>query len=280
MFRTSLRPYYVMGAVIAALLAITGGAGVLVEGLYRPFLSEPLVAFQFWQDLVSLLFAPLLVAAMVRTARGSVRAFVIWTGLLVYTLYYYAFYVFDFVYTAYYPLYLALVGLAAYSLIGLLTSVDPCRFCTHVGQAMPVRLIGGVLGTTLLFVPIWLIGVAQSIARQQPGETDLVFVFDLPFLIPACVVAAVQVWRRRPLGYLLSGPLLVKAVASGVLLTGGELLKLQRGLPLAIEQLAMYLVLAVVGGAGLALYLRHLHMDQGAAARCETTLRPMGQPSA
>ena len=72
MIRTSLRPYYVLGSLIALLLVITAGAGVFTEGLYSPFLSAELVAFQYFQDLVSLLFAPLLIAAMVyRRARLS-----------------------------------------------------------------------------------------------------------------------------------------------------------------------------------------------------------------
>lgn len=262
MMRTSLRPYYLMGALIAALLAVTAAGGVLVEGLYTPFLSESIVAFQFFQDLVSLIFAPLLLVAMYLTARGSVRAFVVWTGLLVYVLYYYSFYVFDFVYTGFYPLYLALIGLSNYSLIGLLTAVDPDAFRRRANERMPVHLIAVVLGTTLLFVPIWLSMLARGIAAGQPGETDLVFIFDLPFLIPACLFAAIQIWRRRPVGYLLSGPLLVKAVTSGLLLTGGELLKMQRGLPPAMEQLAMYLFLGLVGSLGLLFYLRDIGNDE------------------
>jgi hypothetical protein len=262
MMRISLRPYHVMGGLIAGLLAITAAGGLFIEGIYSRFLSEPIIAFQFFQDLVSLIFAPVLLAAMVLTARGSARALVIWTGLLVYVLYYYAFYVFDLVYTVFYPLYLALIGLSSCSLIGLLTGVDLERFRQRVSDRMPVRLLAVVLGMTLLFVPIWLIMLARGIAAGQPGETDLVFVFDLPFLIPACLFAAVQIWRRRTVGYLLGGPLLFKAVTSGLLLTGGELLKMQRGIPPALEQLAMYLFLGTVGAVGLLFYLRNLDASE------------------
>jgi hypothetical protein len=277
MLRTSLRPYYLMGALIAALLIVTAAAGLLIEGLYRPFLSEPIVAFQFFQDLISLLFVPLLVAAMYLTSRGSPRAFVIWNGLLVYVAYYYAFYAFGFVYTVFYPLYLVLVGLATYSLIGLLTGVDLEAFRARVDERMPVRFIGVVLGTAVLFVPIWLGMMVQRIAARQPAETGLVFVFDLCFLIPAIAFAAVQVWRRRPSGYLLSGVLLIKATVSGLLLTGGEFLKMQRGLPPALDQLAMYVFLGVAGLLGLVLYMRNLRDQPGQEARREG-LRPLGQP--
>jgi hypothetical protein len=279
MIRISLRLYYLMGTLIAALLAVTAAAGLFVEGLYRPFLSETLIAFQFFQDLVSLIFAPLLLVAMYLTSRGSLRAFVIWAGLLVYVAYYYAFYAFGFVYTLFYPLYLALIGLASASLIGMLTSVDLQTFRTHVSDRMPVRFIGVVLGTAVLFVPIWLSMMVQHIAAQQASETDLVFVFDLCFLIPAIVFAAVQIWRRRPIGYLLCGVLLIKATISGLLLTGGELLKMQRGLPPALDQLAMYVFLGVAGLLGLVFYMRNLHDQPGSEARSEA-LRPLSQPHA
>lgn len=261
MTRSSLRPYTIMSILIAALLLITAGAGVMTEGIYSPFLNESLVAFQWFQDLISLFFAPLLLAMVIFANRGSLRAFVIWFGILIYVAYYYAFYCFGFVYTIYYPLYLALMGLAFYSMIGLLTTADLKFLQQHVGDKMPVRLIGCVLGMTLLFTPIWLSMIWQGIQTQQAGTTDLVFVLDLPFLIPACALAAVQIWRKRPFGFLLSGPLLFKATVSGILLTGGEMLKVQHGLAPAWDQLVLYLFLAVVGSIGLLQYMRNLHDD-------------------
>jgi hypothetical protein len=279
MFRTSLRPYRLMGSLMAALLVVAAGGGLLAPTIYRPFLSDGLVAFQSLQDVMALLFAPLLVAAMHGTGRGSARAFVAWVGLLVGVVYYYAFAVFDFFYTVYYPLYLALVGLGVYSLIGLLTGVDAAAFAGRVSRRMPVRLIAGVLATTLLFVPIWSVGIARGIAAQRPGQMDLVFVLDLCFLIPACLVAAVQVWRRRPAGYLLSGPLLVKAAVSGILLSAGEVQKMLRGQPPTVEELGIYLLLAVVGSVSVVLYLRSLQGGPREGARRDV-LGPLPRPSA
>jgi hypothetical protein len=237
MIHPSLRPYYLVGAMIAALLAVAAGAGLADPGIYRPFLSPPLVAFQYLQDLASLAAAPLLLAAMYLTSRGSLRAFAAWNGLLIYVGYYYAFLAFDFVYSAFYPLYLALVGLSIASLIGLLAGADLALFRARVSDRMPARFIAAVLGSAALF--------------------------DLCFLIPAMVFAAAQIWRRRPLGYLLGGALLVKATISGLLLTGGELLSMQRGRPPALDQLAMYVFLGAAGMAGLFFYLRNLRDQPG-----------------
>jgi hypothetical protein len=202
MFRHSLRPYTWLGGLTALFLAITAVAGLFVKDIYRPFIPAELIASQYVQDAISLLTAPALVATMVFTHRGSARASVLWAGLLVYTAYYYAFYAFDHVVTVVYPLYIALVGLAVYGLIGLLASIDVAAFAGRVRGQMPVRFIASVLGVTLLFVPLWLLMIAQDIAASQARATATVFVLDLAFLIPACTLAAPALGlpaRRRAL---------------------------------------------------------------------------------
>ena len=273
MFHHSLRPYTLMGSLIALLLAITAGAGVLIANFYAPFITAPGYVATLWvQDLVSLLAAPVLVAAMFWTLRGSRRAFVVWCGVLVYTIYYYAFYVFGFTYTVLYPLYLVLMGLGVYSLIGLLVGIDLSTFAAGIDAKMPVRTLAVILLIALLFVPLWGSMLAHDIQLKQPRVTALVFVLDLCFLLPAIAIAAVQLWQRRPLGYLLSGILLVKAAVSGILLAVSTVWAAQLGMPLALEELGMYLFLTIAGSAGVFFYMRHLH-DTPATAKVRASPR-------
>jgi hypothetical protein len=260
-----------MGSLIALLLAITAGAGVLIANFYAPFITAPGYVAALWvQDLVSLLAAPILVAAMFWTLRGSRRAFVVWCGVLVYTIYYYAFYVFGFTYTVLYPLYLVLMGLGVYSLIGLLAGVDLAAFATGVDAKMPVRTLAVILLIALLFIPLWGSMLARDIQAQQPRVTALVFVLDLCFLLPAIAIAAVQLWQRRPLGYLLSGILLIKAAVSGILLAVSTIWAAQLGMPLAVEELGMYLFLTIAGSAGVFFYMRHLHDSAATVTTAQT----------
>lgn len=254
-----VRPWDAVGFVIALLLAVTAGAGLFVTDFYRPFLeSQLLLAGAIVQDAVSLGVAVALVSVIIRARRGSLRAFVVWNGLLLYTLYYYSFYAIDEVYTPLYPLYLALMGLAAYSLLGLLSRVDLVEFTRHMRPSLPARWISLVLGMAILFVPLWLTMVVSTIRTQTGHPFTTVFVLDLAFLIPAMVIAAVQLWRRRPSGYLLAGVLLVKSAISGLLLTVGSLWQIQLGFPVAMEELGMYLFLLTAGGLALAVFLSHL----------------------
>lgn len=259
MTRSSLRPYYIMSSLVAAALAVTASAGLLNTAIYSPFVKSPalLVGLPI-QDLASLLAAPLLVAAMVLTGRGSRRALVLWAGLLLFAGYYYAFYVFGYVYTIFYPLYIAILSLSFYALIGLLLAVDLPAFARHVDGSMPVRFIAFVLAMPLLLLPIWGMGILQGIQTQQVGPADLVFVLDLAFLIPLMTYAAVQIWRRQPVGYLLGGTGLVKAALSGILLTGGSVRQILSGYAVGPD-FGMYIFLMVAGAAGFILYMRHLH---------------------
>jgi hypothetical protein len=269
-----LQPCAWMSVLIALLLGITAAAGLMDPSIYAPFVTEPVLAVGLpIQDGVSLVAAPLLLLAIYFARRGSVRAWVVWTGLVLYATYFYAFYVFGFVYTVYYPLYLAIVGLGIYTLIGLLLGVDAVVFPRLLDAATPVRLLSVILGVPILLVPVWLGRIQQRIATQEVFDADLVFVLDLTILIPALVLTAVQLWRRRPMGYLLSGVLLVKAFVTGLLLTLGSLVQLRAGFVVAPEEMGMYVFLLVAGLGGALLYLRHLQ-DEPAAPRSSATLIP------
>jgi hypothetical protein len=137
---------------------------------------------------------------------------------------------------------------------------------------MPVRSLAVILLIALLFVPLWGSMMAHDIQVQQPRVTALVFVLDLCFLLPAITIAAVQLWQRRPFGYLLSGILLIKAAVSGILLAVSTIWAAQLGMPLAVEELGMYLFLSIAGSAGVFFYMRHLHGSAPAATA--TTAKP------
>ncbi|MBK8050392.1 MAG: hypothetical protein IPK16_26790, partial [Anaerolineales bacterium] len=154
--------------------------------------------------------------------------------------------------------YLAIMGLSIYSLIGLFGGLQQQRFAANVDRRMPVRFLAFVLAVPLLLVPVWGMGIYQGIRTQQAGAADLVFVLDLTILLPAMTIAAVQIWKRSALGYQISGPLLVKAAISGLLLTAGSLMQIVKGFSVGPD-VAMYLFLLVAGAAGLLFYLKHLH---------------------
>jgi hypothetical protein len=111
----------------AALLAIAGSVvGLLVAGpIYRretSALSNAAAA----QDLVNLvLVSPLLLVLAVRAYRGSLRSWMCWLGCLAFTVYNYAIYAFSIHFGPLFPVWIMVLGLSMFALIGGLTALDP-----------------------------------------------------------------------------------------------------------------------------------------------------------
>lgn len=273
MFKRNAFPLALMGWTLAILLAAAAIPGVFARDFYEPWLGRRgLVPAQcLVQDLAALLLAPVLALAIARALRGSARALVAWGGILVFSLYYYSFYGMDKLYTPLYPAYLAIMGLGAWSLVALFASVDLEAFAgrarARVRALVPARAGAIVLGSTLLFIPIWISMLVSGIRSQSVAPASTVFLLDLSFLIPASLWTAVQLWKMKPAGLLAGGILLFKAAVSGLVLTAGSLAMTASGSALNIGELCLYLLLAIPGGCVLALFLARLGGPEGEGHR-------------
>lgn len=260
MFKRNALPLALMGWTLALLLVAAALPGIFTKDFYEPWLSRHgLVPAQcLVQDLAALLLAPVLALAIARALKGSARGLVIWGGISVFALYYYSFYGIDKLYTPLYPAYLAIMGLGASSIVGLFASVDREAFAGRDRARLPARAGAIVLGSTLLFVPIWISMLVSGIRSQSVAPASTVFLLDLCFLIPASLWTAVQLWKRKPTGLLAGGILLFKATVSGLLLTAGSIVMALSGSALNLGELCLYLLLALPGGCVLAVFLARL----------------------
>src|SRR5256885_9755807 len=119
--RTPSRPVW-YSVLLAALLVTACGYGLLNPHAYR--LPTNLVAQARGADLLTLLVAPMLVWASWWGRRGSLRAHLLWLGLLAYVAYTYAEYAFGTPYNDAFPAYVAVLGLSTYGLFDGLLRLD------------------------------------------------------------------------------------------------------------------------------------------------------------
>ncbi len=150
----------ILSVLIAVLATIAAAGGLLLDGLYRD--NEFVTTTWLGNDAVTLFLAvPILVAALVFTGRGSLKAQLVWLGVLDYMLYNYAFYLFGAAFNAFFLIYAALLGLSIFALIFGLVSLDVTRVSQQFSRGIPVRWIGGYF----LFVALGLsvVYLAQSI---------------------------------------------------------------------------------------------------------------------
>ena len=89
-----------------------------------------------------------------------------------------------------------------------------------------------------------------DIGNALDGATTLVVqALDLGFLVPLALFTAVTVWRRMPVGYLLSSVVVVKAVAMATAIAAMLPFEASATGELALVPLAIFALTALVGGA-------------------------------
>lgn len=168
-------------------------------------------------DFVVLLFGiPLLVIAMLRYRRHTVRGGLLLIGALSYFLYVYASQSFGMAFNALFLVYVALFSTSFYTLILLVATTNVPQLISHFLDGLPHRAIGTFLVTSgLLTLAIWLEAPLRSLFTSQPpmllGHSTTLFThaLDLAIIVPAAFISGMFVLRRDPRGYLIAFPLLV-----------------------------------------------------------------------
>jgi hypothetical protein len=215
---TRPRSAYILSAVVAGLALIAVCGGLFIDDLYQG--NALLVAGWHGNDLVTLIVAiPTLVASLILSIRGSRRAQLVWLGMLAYTLYNFAYYLFGASFNSFFLLYVALFDLSIFALLFALVRLDVDDIGRGFRSGTPVRWIAGYM----IFVAVGLTAVygAESLRFVATGRvpeivtltghvTNVVFALDLSLVVPWFILGAIWLWQRRPWGYVLATILNVK----------------------------------------------------------------------
>lgn len=207
------------------------------------------------QDIANLLAFPALVVAALLADRGSVRAHVVWIGLLVYSAYTYAIYAFALHFGPLFLLWVAVFGLSVYALIGSFVTLDARSVVPASDGGTVERPAARVLvGIGVAFALLWLSEIVPAIASGATPEalkdvgllTNPVHVLDLGLLLPALVIGGVLLKRRHPLGYVLAPALLVATFFLGIGIVSLMSVSAARGLEASLGVGTAIAVLLVV----------------------------------
>lgn len=198
-------------AAAAALLAATGSVVGLsssanVYGKETASLADQAAA----QDLVNLLLvAPLLLVLGWRAHRGHLGAYLGWLGCLGFTVYNYAIYAFSIHFGPLFLVWVGVLGLSIFALLGSLATVDTSAIQARFA-ARPLRWPGWFLiVAAALFSLLWLSEILPDLLAQRPSRsasqwnvpTNPVHVLDLAFFLPAAATSGVLLLRRHRWGY-------------------------------------------------------------------------------
>lgn len=222
----------------ALFVLIASGVGILFKNIYAR--ETPAWAVQaIGQDIVNVVAVVVLFVAAYFVNKGSMRALLVWGGVLLYLIYAYVIYAFDIHFNRLFLVYVAIVGLSFYALVVsvLHLNLDRLRASFPAGsRAVSVFLL--LLG--IVFSLLWLSEDIPAIVGGQIPQsvvtanvpTNPVHVLDLGLYLPAMLVTAL--WRKKLAGYLLAGPLLVFSVLMGSAILAIFLIMNGQGIPTSI----------------------------------------------
>jgi hypothetical protein len=215
--------YWLSGALAVATAAATA-LTLLVPGVLRGPAAMNGSAAGTAAVLLALVL-PVLVVAMYAASRGSIRGEVVWLGALAPILYDSVLFFFATPFNRLFVLYVAMGGLAIWSVITLLHGIDLRALVRAVTPSLHRRTLAvAIWAVALLNAAAWLrLVVPAVLSGGTPAflaGTDLptspVYVQDLTFWIPLMAVAGAWLWRSNAWGYLLTGALFVFGVVEGV----------------------------------------------------------------
>jgi hypothetical protein len=207
-----LAPAYALSLAIALVMTVASVAGLLYRSAIYP--TDELLRSFVANDVVNLIIGvPILLGSLWYARRGKLVGLLFWPGALMYVLYNYVAYVFGTPLSWAFLSYLALVTSSAYTLIGLVASVDGEAVRRRLAGAVPERLSGGILIGLGILMLVRAVGViAAALTSRTPVAVTELSVLIADFLLaPASVVGGVLLWRRNPLGYVGGAGLLFQS---------------------------------------------------------------------
>ena len=254
------------GWLVAGLLAaVTAGWGLIDPTIYLGLIAPATRPGALSQDVITVVAGLVLGGLALRRVRAW-QAEPIALGLLGYLFYAYGIYVIERVYNGWYLNYLMIFGLAGWLLA--LGSADVVRRDAHRVALTPrIRWLSaiGALLPPLIFCPLW-IGMLIPLMREREQIDSLysIFILDLVVVMPAFLLVAIGLIRRRGWAVLLAPVMFVLGAVLIFSLVLGELVKPAFDSPVTLAGLLPPTVLSVLFAALGALHLTRSSLRPGA----------------
>ena len=250
---------YALSLIVAAIMTVASVAGILYQTVIYPA-DELLLSF-IPSDIFNLaLGVPILLGSTWLAKRGALIGLLSWPGALFYVLYMYIPYLIGVPFNVLFLPYLILVTLSAYTLIGLIESIDGEAVRQELAGSVPAKISAGILvGLAILIIVRQGTLIFTALTNETPVSTIELssWIADFSVAIPALLVIGVTLWRGKTLGY----------VAGAGLLLGYGLLALSvipffvieahnTASPVDVSGVAAILVMAALCFISLAFFLR------------------------
>jgi hypothetical protein len=197
-------------------------------------------------DAVTLLLGiPLLVIAVLRYRRGSLRGGLLLLGVLPWFLYVYTTAALGISYNNLFLVYVALFSASLYAFIMLFASVNYAALRDHFSPRLPRRGLAVFMFVSgAVTLAVWLGPLLGALVQGEPPKlldsntTSITDALDLGVLAPAMFLSGVLVLRRAPLGYLIALSLLVLEAMLAPMIAAQTVSQIEAGISFTTGEIA------------------------------------------
>jgi len=256
--------FLLISVILLFLVILAASLGIFVEDLYQDNLLVR--AGWYGNDLVTLgLAIPLLMISTILTRRGSLRGVLLWLGVLAYTLYCYAFYLFGAAFNSLFLVYVGIVVASTFGLIFALTSSPVQQIARGVNISKLTRIAGilvilvsvilGSFWTAISLGFIWS-GKVPAMVTAVEHPTNVTGALDLWMVVSFGFLGGVWLLQRRAWGYIIATIWSLKGLLYMSALSAAAIAQFNMGATEDLVQLAIWVPIGLVCFINSGLLLR------------------------
>jgi hypothetical protein len=204
-----------LSLLVSLLVVFVAVFGFADQSIYTAKLNTISLAELMGQDLVSLLVGLLGLVFLLAYQQANKLMAITWLGCLTYFAYIYAYFSFSLVSSIFFILYLAIFGLSLFCFVFLLAGMNRGSDCLVVNPLYPRRALSiFFVAVVVIMLGIELTYMVQTtiVAGSSLKLFDAFYSLDLAIVFPAMIIAAVLNWRKKTIGHVLIGVILVKVI--------------------------------------------------------------------
>lgn len=250
---------------ITSLLSLVASlVGVLYSDIYDQVVSSEIMAGVLSQDILTIILSFVGIVLIVSMKKSDLKKNIVLLGILGYFFYGYGIYVIEQLYTPLYFVYMAIFGLALYSIVSNLINLKGTIPNLKPSKTIRILSIIFLVITPLIFYPLWISQIIPLIQTGQKLEfTFSIYILDLCFIMPLFVVTAIKTIKSINWGLLLTPSLFIVGFSVLAPLGFAEFLKpIMFDMTMEIEILGMFLTLSIIYLILAFLNLANLHNEK------------------
>lgn len=236
---------------------------ILGSGIYQNN-SISVAAQGIANDYITLLIAiPALILSFIAYQRRTTQGLIALIGLIGYFLYTYTSYAFLWFYNPLFLVYVAIMSLSLFTFILLFSEFDANRIVTQFIEQLPIKSI--VIYQVLVAVFLTLMWLSKLVPPLLLGTypvelehytTMVIQALDLGIVVPVALISAIQLNKRKPIGYILTSVILVKGTMMLLAILAMMINMILAGVPESWMVFSVFVILTILSSRYLSIWMK------------------------